>query len=320
MKNTSITCCYYNSDPIDRFSYVLAVILSACVACWARDPDPNDPYAVSTFGITKGEPITNGFLFVNGRYVDSPYVVEERGYAIFVNGIYVKKAVSDKVVYPSPPVTEDPGLPKDLSRTNRVQDAFPHPVVNAKYEYLRAQYEGKELIQNLIDYYKSLPSVAKIERDPEAGIGSVVGYRLYGFDGSSMLMTVDPAYKPPTSPHSKERIQECIKQEREIMEKRLKLNRVVFYGDRSIEGHMSLSSLGGPDFEVISILRSNMNVEEKVAALRKLDFLGHDESVDNALNSHKDLLTNFQASPQLEVRLRTQRVVFPKREDSGGTH
>lgn len=46
-------------------------------------------------GVTKGKPFSAGYVFVNGRYVEPPYVVERWGVGIRINGIPVVESVID---------------------------------------------------------------------------------------------------------------------------------------------------------------------------------------------------------------------------------
>ena len=64
---------------------------------------------VTQFGVERSESLSEGFLFREGKYVPSPYVVERRGLTVCVNGIVIYKG------HEWPPfderVEEDPGDP-----------------------------------------------------------------------------------------------------------------------------------------------------------------------------------------------------------------
>ena len=41
---------------------------------------------VERFGMSRAEPVYTGYVFINGRYLDAPYIVEQRGVGLFING------------------------------------------------------------------------------------------------------------------------------------------------------------------------------------------------------------------------------------------
>ncbi|MFO7871562.1 MAG: hypothetical protein R6V03_09050 [Kiritimatiellia bacterium] len=100
---------------------VLMAVLALCgdAAAYQHAPPPaGDPCLTNRFGRSWSDPIYTGYLLVDGRYIDAPYVVEQRGYKIMVNGVQVER-VDPRCVLPSPPpepVTEDPGMPQDLTK------------------------------------------------------------------------------------------------------------------------------------------------------------------------------------------------------------
>lgn len=47
---------------------------------------------VSDFGEDLGHVVSNGFLFVDGSYVEYPYKVARRGLAIFVNDVLIRES------------------------------------------------------------------------------------------------------------------------------------------------------------------------------------------------------------------------------------
>ncbi|MCP4262849.1 MAG: hypothetical protein GY774_35870 [Planctomycetes bacterium] len=51
---------------------------------------PNSPLLaqdayIAQFGVTKGKSVDKGFVFIDGQYLESPYIVSRRGLAIYVN-------------------------------------------------------------------------------------------------------------------------------------------------------------------------------------------------------------------------------------------
>jgi len=80
-------------------------------------------YVKELGGIT-GTSINSGFIFIDGRYLDAPYIVSRKGLGIFVNDVFVKKSA---VQWPPVDmrVKEDPGFPSlDGITENTTFDEF----------------------------------------------------------------------------------------------------------------------------------------------------------------------------------------------------
>jgi len=63
---------------------IIAVLLLG-VALWAQDP------YVDEFGITEGKQVDRGFVFMDGKYTESPYVIARKGLKLYVNGQEIKR-------------------------------------------------------------------------------------------------------------------------------------------------------------------------------------------------------------------------------------
>lgn len=50
-----------------------------------------DQAAVRDLGTTEGIPATNGFVFIDGKYIEAPYIVTRQGNGIFINGHLVEQ-------------------------------------------------------------------------------------------------------------------------------------------------------------------------------------------------------------------------------------
>jgi len=75
-----------------RFVSCLAVAV-ATVCAFAFPPVPKE--SAKALKVTKGRPFTDGAVFINGRFIDPPYVVERWGTGIRINGKKVTGQIVD---------------------------------------------------------------------------------------------------------------------------------------------------------------------------------------------------------------------------------
>ena len=145
-------------------------------------------------------------------------------------------------------------------------------------------------MQRTVDFYKSLPFIAKVERD---------GWRIHltSKKGRTKGMEIIPKegeWKPPDQAEVARRIEEA----RSDYEARLKKGDTFFF-----LGYMQLGfgSAGPkrPDLgKIVAVLESNDSDAAKRDALTKLRFWAPQADKEMA-----PLLHNFQGSPQLHARL-----------------
>ena len=69
---------------------LLVLLLMLAVPGWAEDVPPGAPDDYPAlegwFGRSRLEPVWEGWLIADGRYVEAPYVVEHRGRHLYING------------------------------------------------------------------------------------------------------------------------------------------------------------------------------------------------------------------------------------------
>lgn len=82
-------------DEADRMRRGLAALaVLACAATALAFPDIPRASA-EALGVTKGKPFEEGVVFVNGKYMQPPYVVERWGTGIRINGLKVSGQIID---------------------------------------------------------------------------------------------------------------------------------------------------------------------------------------------------------------------------------
>ena len=123
---------------------------------------------VKEFGTSRSGEIHTGYVFIDHRYVEGPYVVERRGLEIYINGHKVRKAP------PWPPydysVKEDPGDPPEgsspLDTTRKGQDSRDR-YWSRKWRYLVTHHEFDEALSKMLDVYRKCPRVRKMVQDKD---------------------------------------------------------------------------------------------------------------------------------------------------------
>ena len=268
-------------------------------------PPPGDEFLTNRFGRTWGEPIYNGYLLVDGQYIDAPYVVEQRGYVVFANGVRVENGVDVRLVLPMPeppPVTEDPGLPSDLTRDSTLGQATMHPTYNRKLRYWdHLGLRGEERIRAEIEYLLSLPCVATVERDPEQLEPRGQDLFLRDHKGNKMNMKIMTAPRAPRMLPPEESLHEFVVITRSRLEDSLRRGVMIIANGESI-------GTQGYDVEpnekwrgIFATFAADMTPEEKTVRLQALGLLDRGEGLRIAQTFFP--LSNFRASPQLAKRL-----------------
>lgn len=72
---------------------LFAVAVMTAMGAFAFQPIPKE--SAKALGVTRGKPFSAGMVFVNGKYVEPPYVVERWGTGIRINGQQVTGQVVD---------------------------------------------------------------------------------------------------------------------------------------------------------------------------------------------------------------------------------
>ena len=148
--------------------HVLLALLSVTSISLADDAyTVVDTYATNWFGISKSTPIDTGCLVVHGNYISPPYTVEQRGYAILVNGEVVELGAQPHFVFPGTennPIKADPGMPRNVTEKTSAVDLIFHPISRMKYRYWdNIGLDRDEYVQRCIEYYHSFPCIKQID-------------------------------------------------------------------------------------------------------------------------------------------------------------
>ncbi len=248
--------------------------------------------AVEDLGVTKGEPIETGFLFVDGKYIDAPYVVERRGVDIYVNDVLVQRGRE----YPpydyrvetdpgDPPADIPPFGPIPKGVDGRGRDTY----WSKKARYLVQHYDETTACEMLIAVYRKSPFIKEVTVSPDAPDVLI----LVDQEGNSHNMFFTTWSKLGKPPRTQEEILKEAEDSRLLWESRLKgaTNTTFIKSGGGLVGLAGENAVG-----VINALLTTKTKDERLEGF---------ESVLNSKTSAKwlqDMVGGFQANPQLAQR------------------
>jgi len=123
--------------------------------------------AEQELGVTNGKPVTNGFVFVDGKYLPPPYVVTRRGHTVQINGVVVERPCPWPIPETPTVTTEDPQVPPSLTANSSKYETDFVKYLRAKqsYYYEHLQLTGTNFCEAMAKAYAGLPNVERASPD-----------------------------------------------------------------------------------------------------------------------------------------------------------
>lgn len=250
--------------------------------------------AVRDLGRTEGNPVTNGFVFIDGKYIDPPYVVTRQGNGIFINGHLVERPCP----WPIPGKTkseipaEDPKMPATITDKSSMYDGTLVEYMDKKRAYHAHRVHGKEFADVMVKAYAELPCVqqAKLGRD----FNHVdVTWK----NGEVEHIRIVPFTRKPTE-WTRQTILERIEKDRVNYEDRLNKGDYYFLG--SAHGRMTGTADGARMVlgALVPILKTSKDAKEVQERMAQAGFSWYDDRAAQAFFAHrgdsKDLETRVE--------------------------
>lgn len=279
-----------------RMKIVTAIFISVLIMAYPlilKAEPVEDSLWIDEFGVKKGESINSGFVFLNGKYIDAPYVVTRKGLALFLND----KMIEPPIRWPPPAAVKneniiDPKLSAAITKNTSPFDPLLVKYIGEKNAYINLHYPPKEIVKLLLKTFQELPCVDNAEIDskrPEIAIvrwhdGSSDRIRLLQFEGREPLK------------YDKESILGLLEGQRKNFEERLKKGDTYFLFDKG--GKITFGEQNTRDLllRLIEILESKESFEIKLNLVHEImPYVNKD--------TFASIVTDFSASPQLKERL-----------------
>jgi len=273
-------CSSVNIDPlVDNFSTSkqLAVRL---------DKAAHELLKIEEFSEVSSEPVSKGFVFLDGKYLDAPYTVTRKGLAVFIND----KMIEPPIPWPVDVLLgdEDPLLPAEINEETSIYDEITSRYLSQKFAYLRKHYNRERECQIMEQALRNLPFVTEAILDEK--------------DRDILHITTTQGETVPMLLHSmrgrmpdydRDSVLKRVETKQKYFHDALENNSCYFLSStRGSRTHLSANSVANKLPHMVEILRSGKSIEKKSQQIQELQ-----------INISNDEIINFSASPQLEARL-----------------
>jgi hypothetical protein len=291
-----------------RVGAIVALSGMFVLGCQSKSSDnPYEKPADEVFGVKGGEPISTGFVFKDGVYVEAPYVVSRRGGDIYVNDV---KAATSATWPPVDYEDKKPEMPagltkdstfKDLEIRERPGDSLDRKMVR----WLKRHHDGDKAQALIVEYYKSLPFVkdVKFHNDMKSVIVISTWYR-----DKDILMDIGGPGEGVYYPPSVGQVLDALERARKRMEKPLKDGDCLFFFSHDGDRHVGVRDVPWQLPDAVRVLRGSETKEQKIKELQRIGLFDTDFP-----KSWEILITNFSASKQLDARLKQLPMPIGKR-------
>lgn len=248
-------------------------------------------YPGHEIGSTGGKPVHTGFVFYDGRYLDSPYTVSRKGLNVRINGTVVFTWAH----WPPPKrtrVDEDPGMPEGLDENSTFEDLRQSGHGGRKWAYLRQHFPVEEAMDGMADYYRALPFVESVVRKEPACPDLLVVVTTKS--GKAHNIGFLRCWEPLTE----EIVTQRLEYQRSYLERRLADGGCVFLFSNGQELSYGRHWVAENLKVTVEILRSDRPREEKLDLLHRLGM-----TPEPRAELFAALVDRFHASRRLDERL-----------------
>jgi len=173
--------------------FLFAGFLSTAFITKAQDDVYGTPSPVKHKKNNYPREIKTGFVFIDGKYIDTPYIVKRKKLALYLNDI---KLWEYKVQTENPywyPVRL--GNPPCINKFSPIDSVFTwgckdptgkKPWTSAVSGYFMTHYDPQSAIDSIIEYYRHLPNVKELRHRP----GEF--WKIFLYNGDSITTMFNP--------------------------------------------------------------------------------------------------------------------------------
>ena len=114
--------------------------------------------------------INSGYVFIDGKYVESPYTVKRKKCGIYINNIKITKChlISDKRTIIK--IRKDPGSPKNIAKMDSINVIFRDTILEyninyvlANYYYYYGKHSDDKAMRLMKEFFQGLPNIKSVE-------------------------------------------------------------------------------------------------------------------------------------------------------------
>ena len=152
-------------------TFAVALIAAAAVA-WAQqtpEANPNEEEDEPPLGERVWPPVSNGIVFIGGKYIPPPYIISRNENHILVNGQDFLRSVEIwpplKIPPLPPPPETEPVMPASITEKTSEYDRALLTYIVTTRDYLRAKHGQEKATKMMVDVYRRLPCVKSAHRE-----------------------------------------------------------------------------------------------------------------------------------------------------------
>ena len=140
------------------------VLLASAAAVGVRAQDGGAGTDDLSIGERMWPSVSNGLVFIDGKYLPPPYVISRRECSIFVNGHGLAWLGQWPPAKPPPPPETKPVMPVSITEKTLPHDKDLLAYTSSIRTYLMAKYGEQDGCDRMVDIYRELPCVKSAQR------------------------------------------------------------------------------------------------------------------------------------------------------------
>lgn len=268
--------------------------------------------AIDALGVEVGNPITNGFIFIDGCYIPPPYVVKREGNGVFINNRLIEERIQWPLETQGEPVivSELPSMPSTITTQSTLFDKDVSHYLGMAKAYYRQKYGTENIATWMKPIYEALPCVEKVLPADSQSL------HVIWKDGTNASGRGKVWLVPPERGIEKWTPETIISEENSIKtlyEEGLNGNEYYFIKTpSSSSSRMTGTQEGAVEvlIPLISILERSQTAKEVYTRFHALEIVQFSENSAKAFFENRDSIT-----PELKERLEALRAKLESKEE-----
>lgn len=233
--------------------------------------------------------VDQGFVFLNGEYVEAPYVLQRKGLGLFLNGRMVVAPPDRSRQVPAGDT--DPKLPEDINSETSFFDEVAINYLTNKHVYLHRHFNPNKESEMIEQCIVELPFVTQTRKDQNRP------HILHVTTTEGLTIPYSLIAHERRSPQDADSLIQSAGRRLDSMQKRLNKGSCYILSQNRAGGTaLSNRTVQQKLPQLIKILRSTQSPETKKAEIKKLITIIKDNDI-------VELVSNYSESPQLNSRL-----------------